>query len=570
MFKKSLIAKMLVMIFLPTLLVVIGSGIAVTALVVNQVEETMKNSVVSQTELLASYISVNGGNEEALSWAATGSGDSSYALLDAAGNIISSTDTALVGKTASELFADGSFDTLVAEEGKPSLHVVNSIPTMCVITTAGDGFRVLTTMPLTLISEKSGSVSTLMILVFAALIVVLFAAIFLCTFFIVRPINKLKEATLQIADGNFFVTVDVRSKDEVGELAKAIKKTVQRLSNYVLYIDEITEVLTSIADGDLTYSLRNEYLGEFASIKEALLNISESFNKTMSNINNAAEQVSSGSMQVSGASQALSQGSTQQASSVEELSSTIKDVNSQVKLNAEHAKTANSLSLQTVDNVERCSELIRNMLESMEQINNTSSNIAKIIKVIDDISFQTNILALNAAVEAARAGAAGKGFAVVADEVRNLATKSAEAAKTTTELIESSIKAVESGVKFAKKTATSLDQIVSDCNDSSKLISEITVATNDQATAVMQITQGVDQISTVVETNSATAQQTAAASEELSSQADMLKRMVSRFKLKGDSGLNNDDGDDGYQTDFVSIHSGPSSDDDDYAFSTEG
>ncbi len=405
-----------------------------------------------------------------------------------------------------------------------------------------------------------------MIIVFVALVAVLFAAIFLCTFFIVRPINKLKEATLQIADGNFFVTVDVRSKDEVGELAKAIKKTVQRLSNYVLYIDEIAEVLTSIAEGDLTYSLRNEYLGEFASIKEALLNISDSFNKTMANINNAAEQVSGGSMQVSGASQALSQGSTQQASSVEELSATIKEVNSQVKLNAEHAKTANNLSLQTVDNVERCSELMRNMLESMEQINSTSSNIAKIIKVIDDISFQTNILALNAAVEAARAGAAGKGFAVVADEVRNLATKSAEAAKTTTELIESSIKAVESGVKFAKKTATSLDQIVSDCNDSSKLIGEITVATNDQATAVMQITQGVDQISTVVETNSATAQQTAAASEELSSQAEMLKRMVSRFKLKGENGFDDEDEN---ETDYVSIHSSPSSEVDDYAFSTE-
>ena len=570
MIKKSLIAKMLVMIFLPTLLVVIGSGFAVTALVVNQVEETMKNSVVSQTELITSYINVNGGNEDALNWVPSGSGESSYALLDTAGNIISSTDKTLVGKTASELFTDGSFDTLAAEEGKPGLHTVNSVPTMCVITASGDGFRVLTIMPLTFISERSTSVSTVIIIVFIALVVVLFAAIFLCTFFIVRPINKLKDATLQIADGNFFVTVDVRSKDEVGELAKAIKKTVQRLSNYVLYIDEITEVLTSIADGDLTYTLRNEYLGEFASIKEALLNISDSFNKTMANINNAAEQVSGGSMQVSGASQALSQGSTQQASSVEELSSTIKDVNSQVKLNAENAKTANNLSIQTVENVERCSELMRNMLDSMEQINNTSSNIAKIIKVIDDISFQTNILALNAAVEAARAGAAGKGFAVVADEVRNLATKSAEAAKTTTELIESSIKAVESGVKFAKKTATSLDQIVSDCNDSSKLISEITVATNDQATAVMQITQGVDQISTVVETNSATAQQTAAASEELSSQADMLKRMVSRFKLKGECGSNDEDGDDEYQADFVSIHSGSSSDDDDYAFSTEG
>lgn len=562
MLKKSLIAKMLVMIFLPTLLVIAGGGFAVTSLVVNQIGEALNYSIVSQANLIASYIEENGQSKNVLDWTANNSSGYSFMLLDTSGTVIASTDSENVGKPASDLFTQGTFDKLAAAENKPSEHTVNSVRSLCLITPAGEGVRILTIMPLSIASSKSGNVAKLLIGVFIALILVMFAAIFLGTLFTVKPINKLRDATLQIADGNFFVTVDVRSKDEIGELAKAIKKTVQRLSNYVLYIDEITEVLTSMADGDLTFSLRNEYAGEFASIKEALLNISDSFNRTLASINNAAEQVSGGSMQVSGASQALSQGSTQQASAIEELSSTIKEVNAQVMLNAENAKTANNLSLQTMENVEHCSELMRNMLESMEQINSTSSNIAKIIKVIDDISFQTNILALNAAVEAARAGAAGKGFAVVADEVRNLATKSAQAAKTTTELIESSINAVENGVQIAKKTASALEQIVHDCNDSSKLISEITVATNDQATAVMQITQGVEQISTVVETNSATAQQTAAASEELSSQAEMLKRMVDRFKLKDAGSV---DSEDDFDVDF---DSSASSEDDDYAFTT--
>ncbi|MFA9380458.1 MAG: methyl-accepting chemotaxis protein [Acetanaerobacterium sp.] len=565
--KKSLVAKMLVMIFLPTLIVFSGSAVAITLLIIDKVEQTMQNSIVAQSKLIAAQFTANAEQEGSLDWITDSEygEENSYLLLDGNNNVLSSTNDAYTGRPAAELFSEGTFDELAANTNNASVHIIDSEASMCVISPVGDtGFKVMTAVPINIINEESGSMQNLLIMIFGALLLVVLAAVLLCTLFIVRPINKLKDATLQIADGNFFVTVDVRSKDEVGQLARAIQKTVQRLSNYVLYIDEITEVLTSISEGDLTYSLRNEYIGEFASIKEALLGISDSFNKTMSNINNAAEQVSGGSIQVSGASQALSQGSTQQASSVEELSATIKEVNDQVKLNAENAKTANNLSVQTVENVENCSELMRNMLDSMEQINGTSSNIAKIIKVIDDISFQTNILALNAAVEAARAGAAGKGFAVVADEVRNLATKSAQAAKNTTELIESSIKAVESGVGIAQKTATALDQIVQDSNNSSKLIGDITLATNEQATAVMQITQGVEQISTVVETNSATAQQTAAASEELSSQADLLKKMTSRFKLKNSSALDNEDDED-YDTD----NDGASSDDDqNYAFTT--
>ncbi len=538
MVKRSLIAKMLLLIFLPTLFMLTLCGAVVTFLAMDSVEDTVKSNIAAQNRLIATQLSSTNNQLTSFDWIKE-SGYTEinhFVVYDSFNTILFSSDEADTGKQIGDLFKDASaLTSLTQNAGVPEMSVVKGNPSICVINPIdGANASFMTLVPLVHISEKSGSLSRTLILVFAGILALTFVVIMISTRLIIKPINKLKDASLQIAEGNFFVTVDVRSKDEIGQLAAAIKRIVQRLSNYVLYIDEITEVLTSVSAGDLTYSLRNDYIGEFASIKDALLKISDSLNKTMSGINNAAEQVSSGSIQVSGASQALSQGSTQQASAIEELSSTIRDVNRKVKLNAESAKDANSLSHQTVENVERCSELMRSMLESMEKINDASSNIKKIIKVIDDISFQTNILALNAAVEAARAGAAGKGFAVVADEVRNLATKSAQAAKNTTELIESSLKAVEDGVGLAERTASALEQIVQDANDSSKLIGDITIATNDQATAVMQITQGVEQISSVVETNSATAQQTAAASEELSSQADVLKRMTSHFKLKGE------------------------------------
>ncbi len=219
------------------------------------------------------------------------------------------------------------------------------------------------------------------------------------------------------------------------------------------------------------------------------------------------------------------------------LTLTIEQISSQTRLNAEHAMEANELANRSRDNAIKGNDQMRSMLKSMDEINDSSNNISKIIKVIDEIAFQTNILALNAAVEAARAGQHGKGFAVVAEEVRNLAARSANAAKETTAMIEGSIKKVEGGTEIANETAKALEAIVDSIDKVSQLVSDIAVASNEQAQGVEQINQGIGQIADVVQTTSATSQETAAASEELSSQAEMLKQQVARFKLKSQKGF---------------------------------
>jgi len=246
----------------------------------------------------------------------------------------------------------------------------------------------------------------------------------------------------------------------------------------------------------------------------------------------SSEQVSSGSEQVSNGAQALAQGATEQASSIEELSATITEIASNVKLNATSAADASIKVNHVSSELDVSNQNMQDMIAAMSKISDSSSQIGKIIKAIEDIAFQTNILALNAAVEAARAGAAGKGFAVVADEVRNLASKSAEAANNTTALIENSIKEVENGTKIADQTATALKKVVLEATAVSNTVTLISQASNEQANSINQITLGVDQISSVVQTNSATAEESAAASEELSGQAQILKSLVGKFKLK--------------------------------------
>ena len=303
-----------------------------------------------------------------------------------------------------------------------------------------------------------------------------------------RPLNKLVNSANELADGNLDISIDIYTKEETGALANAFRQMTDKI------------------------------------------------NDVMSNINSASEQVAVGSEQVSQSSMSLSQGATEQASSIEELSASIEEIASQTRLNATNSDKAKEMSTSAQMYAKKGNEHMADMLKAMAEINESSTSISKIIKVIDDIAFQTNILALNAAVEAARAGQHGKGFAVVAEEVRNLAARSANAAKETTDMIEGSINKVEGGTRIANETAEALNKIVEGVSNATDLVGEIAVASKEQSIAVDQINQGISQISDVVQTTSATAEETAAASEELSGQAEMLKTQVATFRLKRNHG----------------------------------
>ncbi|MEG0941412.1 MAG: methyl-accepting chemotaxis protein [Oscillospiraceae bacterium] len=349
---------------------------------------------------------------------------------------------------------------------------------------------------------------------------------------IYRPVNEIEQMAVKMAAGNYNVHIDYDFDNEIGSLARNMNTMVDTTKAVV---DDTARGLNEIAAGNFDIAPKAEFIGVFAEIKEAIQKIVVDMSETMAQIKVSAEQVSAGSEQVSSGAQALAQGATEQASSVQQLSASINEVAEQIEQNASNAVSANELVNNVGGTIDESNEQMTSMIGAMSEISISSQEIGKIIKTIEDIAFQTNILALNAAVEAARAGAAGKGFAVVADEVRNLATKSSEAAKQTSALIEGSVTSVAHGVSIADATAKSLADVVTGAQQITALIGKITDASADQATSIAQINLGVEQISAVVQTNSATSEESAAASEELNGQAIMLKNMVSRFKILGSS-----------------------------------
>lgn len=334
-----------------------------------------------------------------------------------------------------------------------------------------------------LIEVKDTSSNTMMIITVITFILAVILGTFLSKL-ISKPIYNLKDAANKIAEGDLTVKVDVNSKDEIGDLAQAFTK--------------------------MAYTN----------------------NEIMTQINTAAVQVAAGAKNISDSSISLSEGATEQASAVEELTSSIEEISAQTRQNAENANKANQLTIDAQTSALQGNSQMQEMLKAMNDINSSSNSISKIIKVIDEIAFQTNILALNAAVEAARAGQHGKGFSVVAEEVRNLAARSAKAAEETTDMIETSIVKVNEGTKIANNTAMALEEIVNTVTKVAELVEGITHASNEQSLGIEQISQGVIQVSQVVQANSANAEESASASEELSSQADLLRKNVAKFKTK--------------------------------------
>ena len=344
-----------------------------------------------------------------------------------------------------------------------------------------------------------------------------------------KRVNTVKDAAEKIAKGDLSATVSDPSKDEIGQLGTALTETSATLKNY---ISDLSENLKKMAQGDLRISQTVKYRGDFIQVADAMALINQSLNQTIRQIDQASQQVSGGAGQLSIGAQALADGATEQASSIEELSASLTEISGTIRETAQNVTNANKNVALVDRELENGSLQMQQLMQAMEKIRTSSDQIGAIIKTIEDIAFQTNILSLNAAVEAARAGEAGKGFSIVADEVRNLANKSSEAVKDTARLIENSVSAVKEGTEIAGATEEALQKIVGGTKQVAAQVSEITQHSNHQAESVDQITLGVSQISGIVQTNSATAEQSAAASKELSEQAQNMMELVGKFQLQ--------------------------------------
>ncbi|EOS70302.1 hypothetical protein C818_01717 [Lachnospiraceae bacterium MD308] len=369
-------------------------------------------------------------------------------------------------------------------------------------------------------------------------------AIALCAVFLVGylkkrvsdPMGEITEVAKRLEMGDLGISngrevqVCFRSNDEIGMLGQIFEDTTHRLR---AYIGEITDVLDSIAKGNLTESARQEYMGDFHSIKVSLDKIQSGLNHTMGQIAASAGQVSSGSDNVSSSAQSMAQGATQQASSIQEISATIADISESARRTTAAAEEAGQYVDRAGAQLGISIDYVKDLNEAMGRISDSSKKISTIIATIENIAFQINILALNAAVEAARAGTAGKGFAVVADEVSNLAAKSEEATKATKELIESSIATVAEGGEAVNRVTESLEKTSQIAGNVTTKVAFVVEAVEKQTKAIEQVTDGIGQISNVVQTNSATSEECAAASEQLSSQAGLLKNLMKSFELNG-------------------------------------
>lgn len=380
-------------------------------------------------------------------------------------------------------------------------------------------------------------VAVMVILVVASAIAIVLTCIFSAMIAkqITVPVEKASEAARKLAIGDVDVDCQKIAEDDLGVLLDDFAQMASAIKTQA-------NIAQRLATGDMTVEVTPR--SERDILGKALKKLAEDQNRTLSNVKESTMQVTAGAEQVAMASQNLAQGATEQASALEEVSVSVDDIAQRTKLNAAEASKANDLVHTVKKTAVFGNNQMKDMKEAMNDINRTSENISKIIKVIDDIAFQTNILALNAAVEAARAGAHGKGFSVVAEEVRNLAGKCASAAGETAEMIEDTIRKVQNGTQLANETEKSLDEIVNQINQIVDLIDSIATASNNQATAVSQIDQALGQVSQVVQTNSATSEECAAASDELSSQAASLRKLMANFRLSAGKGVSFDSGSD--------------------------
>lgn len=455
-----------------------------------------------------------------------------FVMVSGDGQILVGTEDDMLQKNISEVYDKGVADKVTQGQNGPVAFQYKGTAYQGYVYSLDDiGWGLLAVMTQKEYEHDYYILKNIIFSIFMIVIAVMTIGNVLVSKSIIRPITGLAEVAEKIAAGRLDVKVDVKAQGETGLVAVAMNKTVDRLKDYMVYIDEITKVLNQIAGGDLTFRLEQDYAGEFVKIKDALLNISAALTKTIQNIGESADKVTTGSGQISDGARSLSQGSMDQAASVEELQATITDISARIDDNARNAESANEKSNVLRQSINQCNEQMARMVEAMQNINSTSNEISNIIATIESIASQTSMLSLNASIEAARAGEMGRGFAVVATQVGALASSSMEASKTSNRLIINAQDAVEKGMELTQQTSRLLESVVTDIEDVDNSIGSISQASGEQAQALGQVINGVEQISGVIEENSAMAQESSASAQELAQQAVVLKELIGIFKI---------------------------------------
>ena len=461
-------------------------------------------------------------------------GEKGFAILITRNHtVLSHQDSAMIMKNTSEVGLDENIqssiesqDTAIKEYDDRGSKVVG-----CYTPIGDTGWGILTSLPESELTEKVNGITAKIMTINILALILMIGALTVLSARITKPLKKLTAVTAELVKGNYDVEIHADSQDEVGDLANGMSVLVDKLRTYMLYIDEISGSLDRFAAGNLNIDLKQDYSGEFYRLRDSLEKTVAAFSDVIGDITSISSQLASGSMEIANGAQQLANGSSEQSSSIQNLAMNINEITENINSSAEHTTALNSQIAAVGSAAFNSNEQMEQMMDAMNRISSESMEIGKIIKTIEDIAFQTNILALNAAVEAARAGAAGKGFAVVADEVRNLATKSSEAAKNTTALIENSIKAVKDGTDIAGETREALSEVVTAVDESSVMIQSISANALKEAEQISHIRSSVDEISSVVHSNSAAAEESSAASEQLSSLAATLEMISKKFVL---------------------------------------